>query len=140
MSAWAFARLSLVFLWLATALVSVSSGRELGYQVLAGGGIEGRLADLCLYGGAALDLILGIWLLSGRAMLACLRIQGVVVLVYSLLLSLIDPSFWAHPFGPLTKNVPILALILLLHQRQRQGEEIPVAATAATNPPGSDRR
>ncbi|WP_044871204.1 DoxX-like family protein [Pseudomonas sp. LFM046] len=121
MSVWTFARLSLVFLWLSTALVSVTSGRQIGYDILASGGIVGSLADLCVVGGAALDLLLGLWLLSGRGVLVCLRVQGVVVLLYSLLLSLIDPSFWTHPFGPLTKNLPVLALILLLHQRA-QGE------------------
>ncbi|MDH4607762.1 DoxX-like family protein [Pseudomonas sp. BN102] len=121
MHAWTFARLALVALWLATALVSVSSGRQIGYDILAGGHIEGVLADLCIYGGAALDLLLGLWLLSDRATLACLRVQGAVVLLYSLLLSLIDPSYWGHPFGPLTKNLPVLALILLLHQRQARG-------------------
>lgn len=43
-----------------------------------------------------------------------------MVLFYSLLLSLIDPGFWGHPFGPLTKNLPVLALILLLHQRAQR--------------------
>ncbi|MNR59357.1 hypothetical protein D3C85_1805990 [compost metagenome] len=65
-----------------------------------------------------MDLLLGLWLLSGMVPLACLRVQGAVVLLYSLLLSLVEPAFWAHPFGPLTKNLPVLALILLLHQRQ----------------------
>ncbi|MFC5699590.1 DoxX-like family protein [Pseudomonas sp. GCM10022186] len=118
MSAWTIARFALVFLWLATAVVSVTSGRQVGYDILSSGGVEGALADLCVYGGAALDLFLGLWLLSGRAAVACLRVQGAVVLLYSLLLSLIDPSYWGHPFGPLTKNLPVLALILLLHQRQ----------------------
>ena len=26
----------------------------------------------------------------------------------------IDPSLWLHPLGPLTKNVPIAALLLVL--------------------------
>ncbi|MDH4555365.1 NAD-dependent dehydratase [Pseudomonas sp. BN417] len=121
MNAWTFARLALVFLWLATALVSVTSGQQIGYDILSSGGIDGVLADFCVYGGAALDLLLGLWLLTGMAPLACLRVQGAVVLLYSLLLSLVDPGFWAHPFGPLTKNLPVLALILLLHQRQARG-------------------
>ena len=70
MSAWTIARFALVFLWLATAVVSVTSGRQVGYDILSSGGVEGALADLCVYGGAALDLFLGLWLLSGRAAVA----------------------------------------------------------------------
>lgn len=118
MSTWTFARLALAFVWLATALVSISSGRQIGYDVLASAGIVGSLAEICLYGGAALDLLLGLWMLSSWKRLVCLRLQVGVVLLYSLLLTLIEPGFWAHPFGPLTKNLPVLALILLLHQQE----------------------
>lgn len=118
MNTWTFARLALAFLWLATAVVSISSGRQIGYDVLASSGIVGPLAELCLYGGAALDLLLGLWMLSSWKRLLCLRLQVGVVLLYSLLLTLIESGFWGHPFGPLTKNLPVLALILLLHQQE----------------------
>ncbi|MFO7189016.1 MAG: DoxX-like family protein [Pseudomonadota bacterium] len=26
------------------------------------------------------------------------------------------PEYWLHPFGPLLKNVPLFAVILLLHE------------------------
>lgn len=113
------ARLALTFLWVATAVVSVASGRQIGYDVLAGAGIEGPLAHLSVYGGAALDLLLGVWMLVGVAQRACLRAQAIVVVLYTLLLSSIAPSFWMHPFGPLTKNIPVLALIYTLHHLAR---------------------
>jgi hypothetical protein len=111
------ARYALAFVWLATAAVSLGSGRQIGYAILAEAGIEGAWADLCVYGGAILDLLLGIWTLLGVAQLACWRAQSMLILLYTVLLTLIAPAFWLHPFGPLIKNIPMLALIHLLYQQ-----------------------
>lgn len=112
----AIGRYALAFLWGVTALVSLTSGRQIGYDILAGAGIAGSLAQLCVYGGATLDLLLGAWMLLGVGQLACLRTQAAVVVLYTLLLSIIAPEFWIHPFGPLTKNIPLLAFIYTQHQ------------------------
>ena len=37
----------------------------------------------------------------------------------TLLASAIDPSWWLHPLGPLTKNLPIAAILLVLLQDER---------------------
>jgi hypothetical protein len=97
-------RYALALLWGMTALVSLGAGREIGYEVLAGAGITGSLAQLCVYGGAALDLALALWLLQGAAPQACLRVQALVVLIYTLLLSLIAPAFWLHPSHPVAQR------------------------------------
>ena len=34
--------------------------------------------------------------------------------VMTLLASAVEPAWWLHPFGPLAKNVPIAAALLLL--------------------------
>lgn len=127
------ARYALAFLWITTAAVSLGSGRQIGYEILAEAGISGRLADLCLYGGATLDLLLGIWTLLGTAQLACLRAQAALILLYTLLLTLIAPAFWLHPFGPLTKNVPLLALIHVLHRQPRRSDARLVRAAHPTD-------
>jgi len=110
------ARYSLVFLWLFTAGVSLTWGRDLGYQVLAGAGITGAMANLCVYGGALLDLFLGLWLLSGRQQKFCCQVQIAIIVIYTVLLTLIDSSYWLHPFGALTKNIPILCLLFIIQQ------------------------
>lgn len=111
------ARLSLAFLWISTGLTSVTFGRELGYSVLASAGMTGTLAHVAVYFGSLLDLILGFWILSGWRFHICCQLQIIVILVYSVLLTFIDYTFWFHPFGPITKNLPIIALILILKPR-----------------------
>lgn len=109
------ARLSLSFMWLFTAITSFWWARSIGYEVLAQQHISGVFADLCINAGSLLDAIIATWLLSNYQLRWCYRIQIVLILVYSILISIIAPSFWLHPFGPVTKNIPILVLIFWLN-------------------------
>lgn len=72
-----------------------------------------RLANALILSGAAADAALGLWLAwrPGRAAYwAALGLMGVM----TLLATLIDPGWWLHPLGPLTKNLPIAAILLVL--------------------------
>ena len=105
------ARLSLSFLWLLTGVSSLWLSPEIGYEVLARAAITGALAEFCVWSGSLLDIAIGLWLLLGLKLRLCYLLQFGVIVLYSLLLSLIAPEFWLHPFGPLSKNLPILVLI-----------------------------
>lgn len=111
-----FARLSLGFLWIFTGLTSAFFAKDIGYTVLASGGIEGHWADICIWLGSVTDFVIGVWLLSGWKLKPCYLIQIIVILAYTVLLTLIDPRFWLHPFGPLTKNIPLLVFIRFLYR------------------------
>jgi len=109
-------RCCLSFLWLFTAMTSFWWGRNIGYDVLAQQNIHGALADACINAGSFLDMVIGIWALTTYELKWCYRIQIAVIVSYSILLSIVEPSYWLHPFGPLTKNLPILALLFVLLQ------------------------
>lgn len=47
-------------------------------------------------------------LLRGRTAAVLLFFQGLAVIVLPALVSWQDPTLWLHPFGPMTKNIPIL--------------------------------
>lgn len=111
-----WARLALAFLWIFTGLTSSLFAPTIGYQLLAEAGINDQMADLLVYGGSLVDIILGIWLLIGKGLRACCHIQIIIIVTYTVLLTLISPVFWLHPFGPLTKNIPILVLIVMLYK------------------------
>ncbi len=108
------ARYSLIFLWLFTGLTSLFFARSTGYDILAEAGVEGSFATLCLLSGSLVDLALGLWLSTEKQRRLCYLVQLVVIVVYSVLLLFIAPDYWLHPFGPVTKNLPILALLLIL--------------------------
>jgi hypothetical protein len=110
------ARYALAFLWIFSALTSVFFAPQIGYDILAKANIIGPLADLAIYGGGFADLLLGLWLLSTKQLRLCCLAQITLILSYTLLLSMIDASYWLHPFGPVTKNIPVLVLILFVYQ------------------------
>lgn len=113
-------RLSLSFLWIFTGIISFSFAKDIGYQVLANAEITGLFADICIYAGSVLDIILGIWLLSGWRTSLCCIVQMVIIIIYTVLLSIIDPGYWLHPFGPLSKNIPILILVYILYESESE--------------------
>jgi hypothetical protein len=109
-----FAKYSLAFLWVFTGLTSIYLSPEIGYEILANANITGSMADFSVYAGGALDIVLGLWLLTSVKTKLCCITQISVITVYTILLTFIDASFWLHPFGPITKNIPIVVLILLI--------------------------
>ena len=111
--------LALVFVvtgLLSLGLYPVEASREL----LARTGLTGGLADLALYGGALIDLALGVaMLLPRRIRRPAYLAAAALVLGYTAIITLALPEFWLHPFGPVLKNIPILAMLALLHELDR---------------------
>jgi hypothetical protein len=75
--------------------------------------LHGSIATLALYGAAALDLALGVLTLWApapwrrRVWLA----QVALIAGYTLLITVFLREYWLHPYGPISKNIPLLALI-----------------------------
>jgi len=84
------------------------------YQLLASVGITGGFAPLFLYGAASLDVALGLGTLSTRWRRVASLGQLTVILAYTLIITLFLPEYWLHPFGPVVKNLPLLAATLVL--------------------------
>ena len=112
---------SLVVVWLATAVVSVWELHGQSRELLAGlptAWTEGNtswLPTAILLAGAAADAVLGLWLAlrPGRKAYGAALL---IMLAMTLLATAIQPAWWLHPFGPLTKNLPIAAILWVLLQ------------------------
>ncbi len=113
-------RISIAIVWLVTAWVSAFIYPEQeSYRLLARTGIEGALAPVALYGAALLDGVFGLLsLVRPRRWLWLMQIA--LILGYTLLITLYLPEFWAHPYGPLLKNLPLLAALWLLLSFERR--------------------
>lgn len=103
-------RLALAAVWIGTALVTVTSGPE----VFVAAGMGYPPEPWLVYASSALNLVIGMALLWGRWPVGIGVVQLAVVSVYTIAMSVLAPSLWADPFGPLLKNLPILAAILAL--------------------------
>jgi hypothetical protein len=83
-------------------------------------GITGNLAPVELYGAAARDIAFGMATLFLRHRRGLWIAQTAAIGVYTMAITLFLPEFWLHPFGPLIKNVPILAVIWLLYELEKK--------------------
>ena len=123
-------RLSIAFVWIWTFVVSIGLyPRAQSLALLAQVGAQGAWADMVLTGAALFDLALGIGTLTLTARLRSRwlwPLQLLLIAFYTTAITLAMPDFWLHPFGPLSKNLPMCAAI--------------VAAWALDGPAGRGRR
>ena len=114
-------RLSLATVWLIAGIVSMGVYPvEDSYAMLARVGVTGGLAPIALYGLAALDIAFGLGTLFLRRRKFLWIAQATLIILYTFTITFYLPEFWLHPFGPLIKNLPILAIILLLYELEKR--------------------
>ena len=111
-------RFSLVTVWLFTAVASIVELDGQSRQVLAEAGIASPpwLVQLLIVGGAAADLAVGLalWWRPGRASYLA---AFCLLLLMTAVATVLQPTLWLHPLGPLLKNLPIAALLWHLCRR-----------------------
>jgi len=107
-------RASLILTWLGSGVVGLLQPPAQLMPLLDELGLAGPLGQAMAVGFSIVDLGIALALLlrwrPGIAMAA----QLCVVLGYTVGLGLLAPALWIDPFGPLLKNLPILAAILAL--------------------------
>ena len=110
-------RVALAVMWLWTAAVSLGLYPiQDSLALLARVGLHGTSATLALYGAALLDLALGVLTLAAPATWRrpVWAAQLLLIAGYTLLITVFLPEYWLHPYGPISKNLPVLAAIGLL--------------------------
>lgn len=111
---------SIAAVWIATGVVSLGIYPVAeSYALLARTGISGALAPFMLYGAALLDLVLGAGTLFIRRRWLWWT-QIALILGYTAIITLRLPEFWLHPYGPILKNLPLLAALALLLAFERR--------------------
>ena len=116
-------RFSLVIVWLVTAVVSAIElrGQSAGLLQAAGLTSPGWM-EAIIWAGVALDALLGmaLWLMPRASVYWCALASMVAM---TLVASLLLPSLWLHPLGPLLKNIPLAAMLWLLIQSIKNGKK-----------------
>lgn len=118
MSTMTFARASLLLLWWGTVAASLHDGGAAGSALLqrASGIAPGAALALVLLG-SAWDAAIGLLLLLRPGALAY-RLAAVGVIGMTLLATALVPTLWLDPFGALLKNLPVLALLALMAEKE----------------------
>lgn len=105
---------SLVLVWLGTAVASLLERNGQSRALLADAGVHGAAVQTVLIvAGALADAAVGLalWRWPGRASYgAALALMALMTVVATAL----QPALWLHPLGPLLKNLPIAAALVLL--------------------------
>ncbi len=110
----------LVFVWLATAVVSVVELEGQSSELLKQAGWSDPLAiRVAILVGAGVDLVLGLGmaLRPGRGIYLMALAMMVLMTVAATVLT---PTLWLHPLGPLTKNIPLAACLWELLREERR--------------------
>lgn len=111
-------RLVIASIWLVTGTVVIFAfPKEESLSLIFRIGLSGSSAFLTLYLGAFLDITLGIWTLIRPGRLLWVA-QGILIIIYTTIVTIWLPEFWIHPFGPISKNIPILLMLWLLYKNE----------------------
>lgn len=107
-------RAALAIVWIVSGVISLCVlPWDEGLALLGRAGLTGNVALLALYGAGSIDILFGLATLFAPGRRLWLA-QISLVIAYSAIIAWSMPEFLRHPFGPLLKNLPILALLFLL--------------------------
>ncbi|OXI80200.1 NAD-dependent dehydratase [Burkholderia sp. AU31652] len=110
--------LAIVWIWTAIASAFIHP-LHASLALLAPAHLTGLPALLALYAASALDFAFGVATVvapSRRLWVA----QAALIVAYSAVIAVTMPGLLAEPFGPVLKNVPILAILLILFSEEEQ--------------------
>ncbi|RYF06516.1 MAG: epimerase [Comamonadaceae bacterium] len=109
-------RASLVAVWLGTAIASAIGYQGASQALLVQAGLQSPVwMQIWIWGGVAADTLVGLalWRRPGRAAYAAAL---ALMLVMTAMATALLPSLWLDPLGPLLKNLPIAALLIVLYR------------------------
>ncbi|WP_088503381.1 SDR family oxidoreductase [Burkholderia ubonensis] len=110
--------LAIVWIWTAIASAFIHPLRD-SLALLAHVHLTGISALAALYAACALDFVFGVATVvaPSRRLWAA---QIVLIVAYSAVIAVAMPGLLAEPFGPVLKNVPILAVLLILFAEEER--------------------
>ena len=108
------------FVWIWSGVVSAFLyPQPLALELLHEIGVPVGLDVPLLYFAALLDIVIGVLTIVGYRLQTMLSLQLLVIGVYTLLLSILAPYHWLHPFGPVLKNLPLMVSIYILSRLEK---------------------
>ncbi len=113
-------RVAMALVWLVTAYVSwFVWPHAQSAQWLQACGVPAAVAEATLLAASVLDGAIGLALLL-RPRRWLWALQLLLVSSYTVLITICMPEQWAHPYGPISKNLPILVVLALMWRLQEK--------------------
>lgn len=112
---------SIAFLWLWSGIQPMVSASDESLVLLARVGIPEVFRQPVFYFAGALDGVFAVCCMTKlREYPMIWLLQFATVAAYSVIIGFRLPEMWIHPFAPLIKNLPILAILFFLFQYSRK--------------------
>ncbi|UWU70316.1 SDR family oxidoreductase [Bradyrhizobium sp. NC92] len=99
--------------WIATGIISLSAGWNIGMSLLLEGGLQGNVAALVVTAGALADIVIGLAILWRPLSRYGLWAALIISLTYAVIGTVLVPRLWADPLGPMLKIWPVIMLNLV---------------------------
>ena len=108
-------RLSIAFIWLFSGILSFLP-RSLPYShtILTEASIPSAFQCFIILLFGSIDILLGLATLFNYRLLLVGFLQCLMIAFYTLVISILLPTYWLYPFAPIAKNIPILVAILTM--------------------------
>lgn len=101
--------------WITVAACCTSSGQAYTFAYLEKLGIRGQFAPMVLYSTLVFEFALGALTLVKWQLVRLCTFQITVIIFFTAILTYLDGlHLWAHPFGVLAKNIPLVASLVIL--------------------------
>lgn len=128
----ALLRVSLAFVWIHTGVacllfVPIEESAALAARV----GLGDALARWTVWGTSVFEIVLGLAVLARFRPRAVAALQIVLIAGFTVLISAFLPEFWRHPFGPVSKNVVLIAAAWAAGQLSGADSEFAAAANSS---------
>lgn len=122
-------RLALAFVWVWTGLVVLFLyPLEESLALMAPLGLPERAALLLIWVTALFEIVMGALMAANWRVRLWAAIQIGLMVAFTVILTVISPELWLQPYGPLSKNVPLVAATIVLlsweTEKERQRKQL----------------
>ena len=99
--------------WIATGLISLGPGWEIGTSLVREGGLDETTAALAVVAGALADIVIGLAILYRPTSRYGLYAGLAISVTYAIVGTILVPRLWSDPLGPMLKIWPIMVFNLV---------------------------
>lgn len=109
-----FAIFAISFVWVWSGISSLASW-NVSMQLMNEIGANEIYSKVFIILGSIVDISLGILIFNKNHFKLAILFQTLFLITYTIILSFLAPNYWLHPFGVLSKNLPLLALSYIIY-------------------------
>jgi len=110
-------RLSLAFIWLWTGVVVLLFvPLEESLALMEPIGLPEGVSTFVTEGTAVFEIILGLLTALNWRVREWALVQMLLLIAFTVIVTIFLPAQWLHPFGPISKNIPLFIATAILYQ------------------------